>query len=243
MRRGRGVLLVVVCFAFPAWGAGQDLVVNGGFDGDIDGWKIVRGEGVEVWDPLDSQNNPASGSLHLTNTGAGPNAVTMSGQCIELTPSGTYEFGTNVRFPAGSVPGVASVVVGWFGNPCCSGTPLAAGNSPPVFTTTSEVWVETFTRALSAPPGTVAVGVGPGLLKLESGSPEAAAAAFTVADGSWPRNPACPESGARADLTPGGAGRAPAALGAGASLEALFDRVRFGLTGTTPVRLESFSVE
>ena len=244
MRRGRGVLMlmVVACFAFPALGAGQDLVVNGGFDGDIDSWKIVRGEGVEVWDPLDSQNNPASGSLHLTNTGTGPNAVTVSGQCIELIPSGTYEFGTTVRFPAGSVPGVASVVVGWFGNPCCSGSPISAANSPLVFTTTSEVWVETFTRALSAPPGTVAVGVGPGLLKLD-GSPETAMSAFTVPDGRWPANPACPEGGARAAGTPRGAGRAPAALGAGASLEALFDRVRFGLSGTTPVRLESFSIE
>jgi len=242
MRRGRGVLMVVACFAFPSWGAGQDLVVNGDFNGDITGWKIVRGEGVEVWDPLDSQNNPSSGSLHLTNTGAGPNAVTVSGQCIELTPSGTYEFGTSIRFPSGSVGGVGSVVVGWFGNPCCSGSPISAANSPPVFSTTTDTWVESFTPALAAPPGAVAVGVGAGLLTFGTGAPEAAVAAFTIAEGRWPGSPACPES-ARGGGTRREASRAPAAPGAGASLEALFDRVRFGLTGTTPVRLESFSVE
>jgi len=235
MRYLRGVLAVMTCLAFPAWGAGQNLVVNGDFNGDITAWKIVRGAGVEVWDPLDSQNNPASGSLHLTNIGVGPDAFTVSGQCIVLTPSDTYEFGTNIRFPAGSVPGMASVVVGWFGNPCCAGTPLAAGNSPPVPSTTTEVWVESFTPALAAPPGTVAVGVGVGLL--QGASP---GAALDAANLRWPENPACPDS---APAPAASRVRPPAAGQRGAPLEALFDRVRFGLTGTTPVRLESFSVQ
>jgi hypothetical protein len=242
MRPWGDVRVVAACFAaclaFPAWSAGQNLVVNGNFDGDVLGWKIVRGDGTEVWDPLDFQNDPASGSMHLTNTGVEPNAFTVSGQCIELIPSGTYEFGTDVRFPAGSMPGAASVVVGWFGNPCCSGPPLAAGTSPPVSSADSGVWVETFTPALSAPAGTVAVGVGVALLKLEGGSPQDAVAAFRTARAPW-ESPACPEGGpARAAPRI----RAPAGP-KGATLDALFDRVRFGLSGTTPAQLQSFSVE
>ena len=237
MRRLGDVFVVAACFAaclaFPAWSAGQNLVVNGNFDGDILGWKIVRGEGTEVWDPLDFQNNPVSGSLHLTNTGLGANAVTVSGQCIELNPSGTYEFGTNVRFPAGSVPGGASVVVGWFGNPCCTGPPLNAGSSPPVSSDIAEVWVETFTPALSAPPAAVAVGVGVALLKLGSGWP---AAATLLTDARWPASPACPE------VAPTPQGSVPAGP-LGATLDALFDHVRFGSSGTTPASLQAFSVE
>ena len=34
--------MVLASLAVPTRGAAQDLIVNGGFDGDIDGWKIVR---------------------------------------------------------------------------------------------------------------------------------------------------------------------------------------------------------
>jgi hypothetical protein len=241
MRGGRGVLVSVAFLALPAWAVGEDLIVNGHFNGDVADWKIVRGEGAQAWDPADFEDNPASGSLHLTNTGPGPNALTMSGQCIPFTPSGTYEAGMHVRFPSGSGPGLASVVVGWFNNPCCGGSPIGFSSSPPV-PSTAETWVESFAPALTPPPGTVAVGVGPGIIKIGGGSPEAAAAAFAAADVSWPRNPACPEAVGPAAGAPG-VPPPPSEIGAGGSLDALFDRVRFGLSGTTPARLQSLSVE
>jgi len=101
--------------------------------------------------------------------------------------------------------------------------------------TTTDVWVESFTPALAAPPGTVAVGVGVGLL--QGASP---GAALDAANLRWPENPACPDS---APAPAAARVRPPAAGQRGAALDALFDRVRFGLTGTTPVRLESFSVQ
>lgn len=234
MGTARVGLVVAACLALPAWGAGQDLVMNGEFNGNIEHWKIVRGVGDEVWDPLDSQGNPASGSLHLTNTGTQADAATVSGQCIVLTPTDTYEFGTHVFFPPQATGGVAGVVVGWFGNPCCVGTPLAAAASPPVSSTTTNTWVETFIDSQAAPPGTVAVGVGVGLLKVAGASPASAAAALAGAHVQWATSGECPESGEPA---------ASSKAGTGASLEALFDRVVFGHTGTTPVELRSFSVE
>lgn len=232
MRCLRVALVLSAFFCCPAWGISQNIVINGGFDGNVEGWKIVRGEGTEVWDPLDVNGNVQSGSMHLANTG-GPDPFTVSGQCLPLSPSGTYEFGASIRFSSPAVPGgFGSVVVGFFGNPCCAGTPLAAESSPPVSSTTTDRWVESFTPVLTAPPGTVAVGVGSGLLLGTEGS-------LKGVDVRWPQNPACPEAAAG----PAPAGPGPARLGTGVVLEALFDAVRFGNTGTTPVGLKSFSVE
>lgn len=230
----RRIALVVAAFmSCPAWGTSQNIVVNGDFDGNVEGWKIVRGEGTQAWDPLDVNGNSESGSMHLANTGSGPNPFTVSGQCVPLSVSGTYEVGANIRFSSPAVPGgFGSVVIGWFGNPCCSGAPLAATSTPPVSSTTTDTWVESFTADLIAPPGTVAVGVGSGLLLGTEASLEGI-------DVRWPQNPACPEAAAGA--APAGPG--PAKLGAGVVLEALFDGVRFGNTGTTPVEAQAFSVE
>jgi hypothetical protein len=228
------IALVVSAFlCCPAWGISQNIVVNGDFDGNVEGWKIVRGEGTQVWDPLDVNGDPQSGSMHLANTGSGPNPFTVSGQCLPLSPSGTYEVGANIRFASPAVPGgFGSVVVGFFGNPCCAGTPLAAESSPPVSSTITDTWVESFTPELIAPPGTVAVGVGLGLVL-------GTEASLKGIDVRWPQNPECPE--AAAGPAPDGPG--PAKLGTGVALEALFDGVRFGHTGTTPVEVQAFSVE
>lgn len=229
----RFALAVAAVVCCPAWGTSQNLVVNGGFDGNVEGWKIVRGEGTQAWDPLDVNGNPRSGSMHLANTGSGPNPFTVSGQCIPLSPTGTYEVGAHVRFSSPAVPGgFGSVVIGWFGNPCCTGAPLESASGPPVSSTTTDTWVESFTPVLIAPPGTVAVGVGVGLLLGTEGSLEGV-------DVRWPQDPACPEAAA----PPAPAGPGPARAGTGAVLEALFDGVRFGHTGTTPVEVQAFSVE
>jgi hypothetical protein len=175
----------------------QELIVNGHFNTDINGWTLV-GEGSQVWDPLDWQSNPASGSLRLTNTSVAANQPTVSGQCIPLAPSGTYEVGGHVRFPSGQASfGAAAIGVAWFDDPSCAVTPLSTVNTPLVASTTTNTWVESFSAAITAPAGTVAVGVGPAVVK-------------TLAGG---------------------------------SLTALFDRVRFGPTGTTPVRAQGFTVE
>lgn len=192
----RSLVFVAALLVQPAFAAAQDLIVNGHFNTDINAWTLV-GIGTQAWDPLDWQGDPASGSIRITNTDPTANMGTGSGQCIPLSPSGTYEVGTHVRFPPGQSLGAGGVAIAWFSNPTCTLPAISTDNTPAVFSTTVNTWVESFSSAIAAPPGTIAVGVGPGVLK----------------------------------------------LGAGGSTAGLFDRVRFGPTGTTPVRAQTFTVE
>jgi hypothetical protein len=197
MRAVRALCLAAALLALPLRAAAQDLIVNGHFHDDINGWTLV-GVGSQAWDPLDWQGDPTSGSVRVTNTDPAANGGTASGQCILLTPSGTYEAGAHVRFPSGQVMlGAGAVGIAWFANTTCANPPISTVNTPGIFSTTTNVWTESFMSGLVAPPGTVAVGVGAGVVKLNSGG----------------------------------------------SLIALFDRVRFGPTGTTPVEAQAFTVE
>jgi hypothetical protein len=197
MQHLRFVLLAAALVGPAATLGAQDLVVNGHFNGDINGWTMI-GVGTQAWDPLDWQGNPLSGSIRIVNTRAAANQFAGSGQCIPLSPSGTYEFGTHVRFPSGQVDtGFGTAAVAWYDNPTCTAPALSVSNSPLIPTGITDTWVESSTAGVMAPPGTVAVGVGPGTIKTQ----------------------------------PSGA------------LAALFDRVHFGPTGTTPVEAQSFTVE
>jgi hypothetical protein len=188
---------VAALLVLPAFAAAQDLIVNGHFHTDINGWTLV-GVGTQAWDPLDFEGNPGSGSIRITNTNPVANQVTGSGQCILLTPSGTYEAGARVRWPSGQAGlGAGGVGMAWFNNTTCTDPPISTQNTPGVINTTTNLWIETFLPAVTPPPGTVAVGVAVGVGK----------------------------------------------SGAGGSLTALFDRVRFGPTGTTPVAASTFTVD
>jgi hypothetical protein len=83
----------------------------------------------------------------------------------------------------------------------------------------------------------VAVGVGVALAKSAAGSWKSLAEASVR----WRGSPECPEGApgsARAGVS---GGSLP--VGTGTSLDALFDHVLFGLTGTTPVEIQTFFVE
>ena len=159
MKRMIAVTVMLVVTASVA--AGQDLIVNGHFDTDISGWTLVAGQGSQAWDPLDWQGDPGSGSMVLTNTNVGGAQFTASGECFTLTPSGTYEFGGHFRFASGQPQGFAGIIVGWYSNTTCNGQPMATVNSPPVLSTTTNTWVESFSPSVTAPGGTLSVGVGP----------------------------------------------------------------------------------
>src|SRR5207244_878221 len=247
--------------------AGQDLIVNGHFNTDINGWTLA-GVGAQLWDPLDWQGNPASGSIRITNTNPVGNQGTGSGQCIPLTPSGTYEVGTHVRFPSGQAAlGFGAAAVGWFDNTTCAGTPLATVNAPPVASTTTHTTDPAGTQGRGSgecipltPSGTYEVGTH---VRFPSGQ---AALGFGAAAVGWFDNTTCAgtplatvnappvastttntwvESFMSGLTAPAGtvavaAGVGVLKIGAGGSLAGLFDRVRFGPTGTTPVNGDGF---
>jgi hypothetical protein len=64
-------------FVMATAGAAQDLVTNGHFHTDINGWTLL-GPGSQAWDPLDWEGNPSSGSLRVTATVVGPPTSTIS---------------------------------------------------------------------------------------------------------------------------------------------------------------------
>jgi hypothetical protein len=195
--RTRVLLLVAALSGSSLKASAQELVTNGHFHGDIAGWTLI-GVGTQAWDPVDWQANPGSGSIRIVNMRQAANQFAGSGQCIPLTPSGTYELGTHVRFPSGQVDtGFGSAAVAWFDNTNCAPPALSVANSPLIPSAATDTWIESFMAGLIAPPGTVAAGVGPGTIKTQ----------------------------------------------ASGSLAVLFDRVRFGPSGTTPVEGNAFTVE
>jgi hypothetical protein len=197
MQRVRSLFFFVgALWVLPACAAAQDLVTNGHFHTDINGWTL-QGQGSQGWDPLDWQGNPSSGSLRVTATAVGPPAATNSRQCIPLSPSGTYELGGHIRFPSGQPGGgLAAVGMLFYGTPDCSGSTLATTQTPVVSSTTVNTWVESFASGITPPFGTASV------------------------------------------IVEGAVG-----MTGGTSLAALFDRVRFGHTGTTPVTAQDFTIE
>jgi hypothetical protein len=177
-------------------GAAQNLVTNGQFHTDINGWALL-GSGSQAWDPLDCDGNPSSGSLRVMATVAGPPASTTSQQCIPVSPSGTYELGGHIRFPSGQgAGGIAAVGLRMYANLTCTPPWLALTQTATVSSQTTDTWVKVFASGLNLAAGTVAVGVD-----------------------------------------------AAVGLSGGPSLSALFDRMRFGLDGTTPAQLQDFTVE
>ena len=167
MGRLRALLLTTTFLGLPGWSAAQDLVVNGHFNGDIDGWTLV-GFGSQGWSPLDWQANPSSGSIRIVNTRQSANQFTGSAQCIPLSPSGTYELGAHVRFPSGQVDtGFGLAAVAWYDNPNCVPPSISVSNTPLTSSATTDTWIESFMAGIVPPPGTVAVGVGPIIIKTQ----------------------------------------------------------------------------
>jgi hypothetical protein len=131
--------------------AAQNLVVNGDFDNDVDGWTELS---IPLsWDPTsDYQNSPESGSALIVNAGPGSNSGAV--QCINGIVAGeAYELSAWLRAPTGqSGQGNGGVFVWWYVVPNCGGSQTAG----PVtgYITTSDSWVEVVAPIEEAPPGT-----------------------------------------------------------------------------------------
>ena len=78
-----------------------NLLVNGSFDQNIDGWLNIfsTGTGSAVWKPFDADGSSTSGSVLLTST------QSLTGyqlhQCINVTPGASYVFSGKAFVPSG----------------------------------------------------------------------------------------------------------------------------------------------
>lgn len=127
MRRHRLVssllVLSLVAVAAGSSDADTDLVANGSFDVNEDGWTADPPATVE-WSPLDANASAQSGSALVRNLSAG-GAYGIS-RCIEIRPGGTYDFSARTFAPAGQAGfSVVQLRLWVLPEPGCSGDSLA----------------------------------------------------------------------------------------------------------------------
>lgn len=119
----------------------ENLITNGQFATNVDGWSDNPSSAEVVWSGTDAQGSAFSGSLHLTNrsTSTLTNVVGVY-HCVSVTASTQYEFFTQFFIPPGqAVDGQASAQVSFYQTADCSG-PWSASYSSPSWGTTAGVW-------------------------------------------------------------------------------------------------------
>lgn len=143
--------------------SGQNLLENPGFTTDIDGWILPFEFQTTVWDSMDRQGSPESGSALMTSRlvplGDTSIAGTGSEQCVPVLAERQYVFGASLYVvgPA-PVPGEAGVSVSWSPTPNCMGPQLDR-----IDRSTSPIVVDTWTDVqanMRAPAGSVSALVG-----------------------------------------------------------------------------------
>jgi hypothetical protein len=117
-------LFLFAMVATTAAGSAADLVENGRFDSDIDGWTAVAGSEIE-WSPVDELGSPLSGSLKVKVLDHDLTA-NRAAQCVPVAAGTTYAFGTDARILAGQdlVSPSVSVHVNWSTGVACNPTQL-----------------------------------------------------------------------------------------------------------------------
>ena len=136
----RSLVLRLTCAlgSIAAAGYGQNLVVNGTFDSNVNGWSSRSAEVTIAWNSADADGSPSSGSLLASNNAMG---ALDSGfvQCVDgLTAGAAYSFGAKLLIPSGGPAGQSFLQIDWVSGAACTGT-LISGDV--LGTTTQGVWV------------------------------------------------------------------------------------------------------
>lgn len=98
------VVASVLALGLAADAAAGNLVTNGDFDADVDGWSIESGIADFVHDPLDLSSLAGSGSLRVVHT-FGSSTFAVIGQCVPASPDTVYRYGAKVLLPGGQPGG------------------------------------------------------------------------------------------------------------------------------------------
>lgn len=104
--------------------ADPNLVTNGTFDTNIDGWiwytgRFPNGIGSAVWTPLDANGSPVSGSIALRDTGSTKALQRL--QCLPVNKRTNYRVGTKVRTTAPKEKGDGTIAIFTYSTPDCTG--------------------------------------------------------------------------------------------------------------------------
>ena len=149
----------------------QNLVLNGGFDESLIGWETTGDQNMTAeWSADDSNANPQSGSIRITNISSGPgNGVTVT-QCVPVNSGQLYTAAGRVRIPSGAgqdIANVARVGLRWYSGPDCT-TPIGGSENSSGSPGSFDVWVNQSLER-SARPGAHSVEVRALLTKYPAG--------------------------------------------------------------------------
>jgi hypothetical protein len=119
-----GVRLDVTQEGAPMIANPNNLVANGTFNTNIDGWiwydgRFPNGRGEVSWSPLDANGSPASGSILLRDTGTGLAFQRL--QCLTVNKSADYRFGVKVRTGQPRTRGDGTIALFTYASPDCTG--------------------------------------------------------------------------------------------------------------------------
>lgn len=99
-------------------------LLNGGFDGGLDGWTIGTSSGFQAqWLADDAQGSPISGSVQIGDGNPGTNAAArVLFQCLQVAAGEPIPYGASARVFAEGEPGVeAWLLTVQFDNASCDG--------------------------------------------------------------------------------------------------------------------------
>lgn len=119
-----GIRLEITQGGAPPPPPNPNLVSNGTFDTNIDGWiwydgRYPNGIGTAVWTPLDANDDPASGSIALRDTGSTKALQRL--QCLSVGKSTNYRVSAKVLTTAPREKGDGTIAVFTFSSPDCTG--------------------------------------------------------------------------------------------------------------------------
>jgi hypothetical protein len=150
----------------------QNIAINFDFNTDLANWNTNDNTPAEisaVWNSLDANGAPGSGSAQVDNISAGPNNGVTLLQCLPATAGLTYSFGGKIRVPA---PGLgasdeATIDAYWTSDTnCLNNLSLSStGFSPSL----SDTWMDQPPTQVVAPAGTVAVKIRARITKFNAG--------------------------------------------------------------------------
>jgi len=149
----RGLVLVAAIAMASARGAGAELITNGTFDQDIDGWSdpIADPNTTIQWFAWDVHSSPSSGSL-LVTTNMAEAGLDGPWQCVATTPgSHTASAAAEVNTSILKVDPFVEMTLDFFATPDCSGGALEGGGYAVALITVG--W-ETLTAPAVAPADT-----------------------------------------------------------------------------------------
>jgi hypothetical protein len=110
-------LIGVLSFALGTTAGAQNLLVNPGFDGNLNGWRNVHAP--EAYSTEDAQGSPGSGSVIVEVDF--PSGATYAAQCVPVTQNTVYTAGATAKIPPGQEGrGQASVEILWYDGPECN---------------------------------------------------------------------------------------------------------------------------